>query len=67
MELCKNIFFNTDKLIENQKIKVSYTGKFFTDTCKEVYIHYGFRTIMGKSWRNQNGKNRSWFSSRNHT
>ena len=28
MELTKNIFFNTDKLIENSKIKISYTGKF---------------------------------------
>ena len=29
MELTKNIFFNTDKLIENSKVKISYTGTFF--------------------------------------
>ena len=42
MELSKNIFFNTDKLIENQTVKVSYTGKFFQDNSSEVYLHYGF-------------------------
>ena len=25
MELMKNIFFNTDKLIENSNVKISYT------------------------------------------
>ena len=29
MELTKNIFFNTDKLVENSTVKISYTGKFF--------------------------------------
>ena len=29
MELTKNIFFNTDKLTENSKVKISYTGEFF--------------------------------------
>ena len=24
MELTKNIFFNTDKLVENSKVKISY-------------------------------------------
>ena len=42
MELVKNIFFNTDKLTPFAKIKISYTGKFFSDSSKEVYIHYGF-------------------------
>ena len=46
MELVKNIFFNTDKLIQNSKIKISYTGKFFQDNSQEVTIHYGF----GNSW-----------------
>ncbi len=50
MELTKNIFFNTDKLIENSKIKISYTGKFFQDSSKEVSIHYGF----GDNWDNIN-------------
>ena len=42
MELMKNIFFNTDKLIENTTVKLSYTGKFFQDGSQEVFIHYGF-------------------------
>ena len=25
MELTKNIFFNTDKLVENSNVKISYT------------------------------------------
>lgn len=50
MELTKNIFFNTDKLVENNKVKISYTGKFFQDGCKEVSIHYGF----GLNWENLN-------------
>ena len=36
MELVKNIFFNTDKLVENSKVKISYTGKFFQDASEEV-------------------------------
>lgn len=50
MELSKNIFFNTDKLIQNSKIKISYTGKFFENNSEEVYIHYGF----GLNWDNVN-------------
>lgn len=46
MELVKNIFFNTDKLIENSKVKISYTGKFFQDGYETVYAHYGF----GMQW-----------------
>lgn len=48
MELVKNIFFNTDKLIENSNVKISYTGKFFQDNSEEVFIHYGF----GLNWDN---------------
>lgn len=48
MELTKNIFFNTDKLIENNTVKISYTGKFFQDESEEVFIHYGF----GLNWDN---------------
>ena len=48
MELTKNIFFNTDKLMQNSKVKISYTGKFFEDGSEEVYIHYGF----GAFWDN---------------
>ena len=50
MELVKNIFFNTDKLVENSKVKISYTGKFFQDNSEEVFIHYGF----GLNWDNVN-------------
>lgn len=46
MELVKNIFFNTDKLTPNSKIKISYTGKFFQDNSTNVFIHYGF----GSEW-----------------
>lgn len=42
MELVKNIFFNTDKLVENSRVKISYTGKLFQENSEEVYIHYGF-------------------------
>ena len=46
MELVKNVFFNTDKLIENTNIKISYTGNLFQDNSEEVFIHYGF----GLNW-----------------
>lgn len=48
MELTKNIFFNTDKLLQNSRVKISYTGTFFEDDSQEVYIHYGF----GPFWDN---------------
>lgn len=50
MELTKNIFFNTDKLVENSKIKISYTGTLFQNASNEVSIHYGF----GNNWDNVN-------------
>lgn len=50
MELTKNIFFNTDKLVENSKVKISYTGKLFQDSSENVSIHYGF----GLNWDNVN-------------
>ena len=46
MELVKNIFFNTDRLVPNSRVKISYTGKFFQDESKNVFIHYGF----GNEW-----------------
>ena len=48
MELVKNIFFNTDKLTPFIKVKISYTGKFFSDNSKKVFIHCGF----GDDWEN---------------
>ncbi|MCI8759628.1 MAG: hypothetical protein HFJ34_00615 [Clostridia bacterium] len=50
MELTKNIFFNTDKLVENSKVKISYTGKLFQEASEEVSIHYGF----GLNWDHVN-------------
>ncbi len=50
MELTKNIFFNTDKLIENSTVKISYTGKLFQESSENVSIHYGF----GLNWDNVN-------------
>ena len=50
MELVKNIFFNTDKLIENTVVKISYTGKLFQENAQRVFIHYGF----GLQWDNLN-------------
>ena len=45
MELTKNIFFNTDKLLKNSTVKISYTGIFFENNSEEVFIHYGFGTF----------------------
>ncbi len=50
MELVKNIFFNTDKLVENSNVKISYTGELFQNNSEEVFIHYGF----GNDWENLN-------------
>ena len=50
MELVKNIFLNTDKLIENTTVKISYTGKLFQEDAEEVFVHYGF----GNNWDNLN-------------
>lgn len=50
MELTKNIFFNTDKLVENSNVKISYTGKFFQDNSEKVFLHYGF----DQNWNNVN-------------
>lgn len=50
MELVKNVFFNTDKLVENAKVKISYVGKLFQENSNEVYLHYGF----GSNWDNVN-------------
>lgn len=50
MELVKDIYFNTDKLVENTKVKVSYTGKFYQGNNEKVFLHYGY----GKDWNNIN-------------
>ena len=48
MELTKNIFFNTDKLVANSTVKISYIGKLFQNEAESVFIHYGF----GLNWEN---------------
>ena len=48
MELVKNIFFNTDKLVENAMVKISYTGQLFEDNSEKVFLHYGY----GAQWDN---------------
>lgn len=48
MELVKNIFFNTDKIVEGSKVKISYVGYLFQNGSTEVYLHYGF----GINWDN---------------
>ena len=48
MELVKNIFFNTDKLVENSKIKISYTGKFFQDNSEKVFYSLWFWKQLGQ-------------------
>lgn len=48
MELVRNIFFNTDKLVENSRVKISYTGKLFEENNDKVYLHYGY----GLQWDN---------------
>ena len=50
MELSKNIFFNTDKLVENTTVKISYIGNLYQNASEEVFIHYGF----GNNWDNIN-------------
>ena len=42
MELVKNIFFNTDKIVENSKLKISYVGSLYANGAQDVYLHYGF-------------------------
>ncbi|MBO5349868.1 MAG: hypothetical protein J6A89_08655 [Clostridia bacterium] len=46
MELFRNIFFNTDKVIENTDVKVTYAGKLFQEGAENVTVHYGF----GENW-----------------
>ena len=48
MELFRNIFFNTDKVVENTDVKVTYAGKLFQNGSEVVTVHYGF----GENWEN---------------
>lgn len=42
MELIKNIFFNTDKLIQDTIVKISYTGSLFQGNSDRIFLHYGY-------------------------
>lgn len=48
MELFKNIFFNTDKIVGNTDVKVTYAGWLFQNGSQNVQIHLGF----GGNWDN---------------
>ena len=47
MEFTNEIYFDKN-LIENQKVKLSYTGKLYREFSSEVYIVYGY----GPNWEN---------------
>ena len=57
MELVKNIFFNTDKLTANSKVKSSYTGKFFQDNSQINEIELPVILNEKNEWDNNNGNN----------
>lgn len=42
MELVKNIFFDTDKIVENSEIKVTYAGFLFQNGSQEIIAHLGY-------------------------
>ena len=47
MELVKNIFFNTDKLIEGTNVKISYTGRLFGGKLRVCFSSLWFWSTMG--------------------
>ncbi|MBR3133029.1 MAG: hypothetical protein IKG42_03005 [Clostridia bacterium] len=50
MDFTKEIYFNKDKVYENSKLSVTYTGSLFQNNSDKVFISYGY----GKLWDNQN-------------
>jgi hypothetical protein len=46
MELVRNIFFNTDKLVQDETVKISYTGDLFQHDCENAFLHFAF----GNDW-----------------
>ena len=48
MEIFKNIFFNTDKLKNYSKVKITYAGKLFKEESNNVFLHYSFNN----NWNN---------------
>ncbi len=50
MEVVKNIFFNTDRLMPNTQVKISYIGSLYNPNSEDIYIHYGF----DDDWKDSN-------------
>lgn len=48
MELFKNIFFNTDKIVADADVKITYAGWLFQNGSQDVQIHLGY----GDNWDN---------------
>ena len=48
MNLTKNIFFDSDKIVENTTIKITYCGDLFQNESEKVFIHFGY----GLLWSN---------------
>ena len=48
MELFRNIFFNTDKIIEGTDVRVTYAGYLFQNGAQNVWVHMGY----DENWNN---------------
>ncbi len=48
MNLTKNIFFDSNKIVENTTIKLTYCGNLFQKDSQKVFIHFGY----GLLWSN---------------
>lgn len=48
MSLTKNIFFDSNKIVENATVKLTYCGNLFQNNSQKVYIHFGY----GLLWSN---------------
>ena len=69
MELVKNIFFNTDKLVENSCVKISYTGKLFQENSEEeIFYNKKYQVLFAGNhkywsvgpWDKTRFLNRNW-------
>lgn len=48
MSVTKNIFFDSNKIMENTTVKVTYCGELFQSNSEKVFIHFGY----GLLWSN---------------
>lgn len=48
MELVRNVFFNTDKLICDEKVKISYTGELYQRDSQNAFLHFTFDNDWSK-------------------